>query len=31
MSYSDWKIKHLPAATPEQLARFEATQKAAKK
>jgi hypothetical protein len=27
MPYSEWKTKHQPAATPEQLARFEAAQK----
>jgi hypothetical protein len=26
MPYSEWKTKNQPAATPEQLARFEATQ-----
>ncbi|HSG63622.1 MAG TPA: DUF1244 domain-containing protein [Gammaproteobacteria bacterium] len=28
MSYAEWKAKHQPPATPEQLARYEAAQKA---
>ena len=28
MSYDEWKKQHQPPATPEQLARFEAAQKA---
>jgi hypothetical protein len=31
MPYSEWKTKHQPAATPEQLARFDAAQKKEKK
>ena len=27
MPYDEWKAKHQPQATPEQLARFEAAQK----
>ncbi|HEX9876163.1 MAG TPA: DUF1244 domain-containing protein [Gammaproteobacteria bacterium] len=30
MTYAEWKQRHQPAATPEQLARFEAAQKASK-
>jgi hypothetical protein len=28
MSYAEWKEQHQPPATPEQLARYEAAQKA---
>jgi hypothetical protein len=31
MPYSEWKTKHQPAATPEQLARFDSAQKKEKK
>jgi hypothetical protein len=31
MPYSEWKEQHQPQATPEQLARYEAVEKAKKK
>jgi hypothetical protein len=31
MSYAEWKEKHQPAATAEQMARYEAAQKAKSK
>jgi hypothetical protein len=31
MTYAEWKERHQPPATPEQLERFEAAQKAAEK